>query len=141
MTACFVESSAVLGWLLNAPDAARIAGMLDEAPTVAASALTIAEVLRSLRRMVAAGTLAEVARERAITAFRTAAAQWEVHAVTDALIERAGEPFPVEPIRTLDAIHVATALRVAGALGPLTVVSSDRRVRENARALGFAVAP
>ena len=59
--------------------------------------------------------------------------------VTEAILAHAGHPFPVEPVRTLDAIHLATA----GALGEtpalVTIVSSDRRVRENAVALGHLV--
>jgi hypothetical protein len=52
---------------------------------------------------------------------------------------RAGRPFPVEPIRTLDAIHLAT-LELLGESPPLvTVVTRDARVRDNAIAGGFAV--
>ena len=60
--------------------------------------------------------------------------------VTDAVWCRAEERFPVEPIRMLDALHVATALRLSEALGPITVVSVDTRVNDNWRALGHATA-
>ena len=60
-------------------------------------------------------------------------------AVTDAVLARVGRPFPMEPIRTLDAIHLATA-ELLGEPPPLmVVVTRDARVRDNARALGYVV--
>jgi predicted nucleic acid-binding protein len=59
--------------------------------------------------------------------------------VTDAVLARVRRPFPVEPIRTLDAVHLATA-ELLGEPPPLvTFVTRDARVRDNARALGYAV--
>ena len=46
----------------------------------------------------------------------------------------------MEPLRTLDAIHLASALKLA-AVENVTVLSMDRRLRENATALGMAVLP
>jgi hypothetical protein len=60
-------------------------------------------------------------------------------AVTDAVLVRVRRPFPVEPIRTLDALHLAT-MELLGEPPPLiTVVTRDVRVRENAEALGYTV--
>lgn len=70
---------------------------------------------------------------------RTFERRCAVVGVTDTVIARAGRPFPGEPIRTLDAIHLATA----GLLGEppqlVTRVTRDARVRENARALGYTL--
>jgi predicted nucleic acid-binding protein len=46
-------------------------------------------------------------------------------------------PFPAEPIRTLDAIHLATAELLGEAPQLVTIVTRDERVRANARALGY----
>jgi hypothetical protein len=46
-----------------------------------------------------------------------------------------------EPVRTLDAIHLATALLHATEIGSLAVLSIDQSVRANADALGLAVVP
>ena len=63
-----------------------------------------------------------------------------VVAVTDAVFARVRRPFPVEPIRTLDAVHLATA-ELLGEPPPLmTIVTRADRVRENTVALGYAVA-
>jgi hypothetical protein len=44
-------------------------------------------------------------------------------------------------IRSLDAIHLATAVVVRSSIGELGVLSGDDRVRSNVRALGFRVVP
>jgi hypothetical protein len=62
-----------------------------------------------------------------------------VVAVTDAVLARVRRPFPIEPIRTLDAVHLATT-ELLGEPPPLvTIVTRDGRVRENAEALGYVV--
>jgi hypothetical protein len=62
-----------------------------------------------------------------------------VVAVTDALLARVRGPFPVEPIRTLDAVHLATAELLGEQPVLVVVVTRDSRVRENAEALGYSV--
>lgn len=60
----------------------------------------------------------------------------------DARDDRRGTArFPHEPVRTLDALHLATALMFHEAHRALTVVSVDEGIRENAVALGLSVAP
>ena len=63
----------------------------------------------------------------------------QIVAITTDILARAGRPFPVEPIRTLDAVHLATAELIADAPATVTVVTRDRRVQVNAEALGFHV--
>ena len=59
--------------------------------------------------------------------------------VSDAVLDRVRRPFPVEPIRTLDAVHLATT-ELLGEPPPLiTIVTRDIRVRQNAEALGYSV--
>jgi len=57
------------------------------------------------------------------------------------IVERARRPFPDEPIRTLDAIHLATATLAQSLVSELAVVSLDDRVRASARQMGFRVLP
>ena len=61
-------------------------------------------------------------------------------AVSDEVLLRAGRPFPIEPIRTLDAIHLATVELLGEAPQLVTIVTRDERVASNGRALGYAVA-
>ena len=62
-----------------------------------------------------------------------------VVSITEAILAYAGRPFPVEPIRTLDAIHLATAAALGEMPALLIIVTRDLRVRDNAIALGYAV--
>ena len=61
--------------------------------------------------------------------------------VTDEVLTRTGESFPIEPLRTLDAVHIATAEFHSREIRSATVLSFDVRVRENAEATGLAVQP
>jgi hypothetical protein len=62
-------------------------------------------------------------------------------AVTEEILKRVARPFPAEPVRTLDAIHLATLESLGETPQLVTVVTRDERVARNARALGYAVAP
>ena len=57
------------------------------------------------------------------------------------VVERARRPFPVEPIRTLEAIHLASALVARRAIPGLTMLSLDARVRRAAHRMGIPLAP
>ncbi len=52
---------------------------------------------------------------------------------------RAGRPFLVEPVRTSDAIHLATIAVLGVPPAMITVLSRDQRVRENVIASGSVV--
>jgi len=59
--------------------------------------------------------------------------------VTEAILARAGRPFPVEPIRALDAIHLATAEALGEPPALVIIITRGIRVRENSIAPGFCV--
>jgi predicted nucleic acid-binding protein len=137
----YAESSAVLRWLLGASDADRIERVLTSAGAVVTSELTSAEVGRSLQRLVATGQVDGPAGEGAWTSYSVASQHWHVYRVEEPILVRVRQAFPREPIRTLDAIHLATAMHHAAAVSVPVVLSVDQQVRANAQALGWAVAP
>ncbi len=55
--------------------------------------------------------------------------------------DRARTPFPEEPVRTLDAIHLATAVVSRKLVPEIRLLSLDERIRSCGRALGFEVLP
>jgi predicted nucleic acid-binding protein len=71
----------------------------------------------------------------------TAAAHWMQLAITESILNRARMPFRGGPVRTLDAIHLASALEARAASASLTVLTLDDRMRRAARALGFEIVP
>lgn len=134
----YVESSALVAALLE-HDAAALR-ILSEKREWVTSALTFAEANRAVVRAGANGRLSVAQVRAALVALRNSASQFVLIPVSDSVLARAGNPFPVEPVRTLDAIHLASIELLVGPPQLITVVTRDGRVRENASALGCAVA-
>lgn len=133
----YVESSALVAALLER-DAAALKSLRTRGRKVT-SALTIAEAARAILRARAGGRLSADQERSLVRALRRFEHRSYIVAITDAVLVRVRRPFPVEPMRTLDAVHLATA-ELLGEPPPLvTVVTRDARVRDNARALGYAV--
>lgn len=137
----YAESSAVLAWLLDEPTAPTIRTSLASADLVLASDLTLLECQRALIRLVSLDqmTEAEVADHRG--RLTQTAAHWTLLAIDSDIVERASHLFPVEPIRTLDALHLASALVARTAVPGIAMLSLDHRVRACAQALGFQLLP
>ena len=105
------------------------------------SDLTLIECDRVLHRAAAIGQLDEAAATEIGTVVATASAYWTLCAIDAAIVESARRRFPREPVRSLDAIHIATALFVRSMAPDVQVLSFDERVRSNSHALGFDVLP
>ena len=135
----YIESSALVAALLERDGGARSAVQSNKGRRVT-SALTLAETARAILRARVSGRLTAEQERASVQALRRFERRCYVVAVTDAVLARVRRPFPVEPIRTLDAVHLATA-ELLGEPPPLmTLVTRDSRIRENAEALGYAVA-
>jgi hypothetical protein len=137
----YAESSAVLAWLLGEPQGDEVADAFAEADAVLASDLTLVECERVLIRAWSTGLSTEGEMADQLGHLARAAAHWVRLRVSEDVVERARRPFPIEPIRTLDALHIASALVARTAVPELRVVSLDQRVRANAERLGFDTAP
>lgn len=137
----YAESSAILAWILEEESSARVQQALGSAARVVSSDLTLIECDRVFHRALATGQadVAETAQMRAL--LDAAAANWTVYALRTEIVDRARRSFPHEPVRTLDALHLAAALVARDIRPGLAFLSLDRRVRENAAALGFEVLP
>jgi predicted nucleic acid-binding protein len=133
----YIESSALVAALLEG-DAAVLKSVRTRGRQVT-SALTIAETARAIVRARVGARLTADEERAAVRALRRFERRSFMVAVTDSVLARVRRPFPVEPIRTLDAVHLATA-ELLGEPPPLvTIVTRDARVRDNAEALGYAV--
>jgi predicted nucleic acid-binding protein len=104
------------------------------------SALTLAEANRGVVRARVSGRLTATQERHAVRALRTFATRCDIVTIAEPILERAGRPFPLEPIRTVDAIHLATAEFLGEPPQLVTILTRDLRVRDNALALGFATA-
>jgi predicted nucleic acid-binding protein len=133
----YIESSAVLAALLEREKGAQAA--LDVAGQRICSSLTFAEARRGLLRARLNARLTAAQERSALEWLDDFEQHCQAVPITADILTRAGRPFPVEPIRTLDAVHLATAELIADAPATVTVVTRDRRVQANAEALGFMV--
>lgn len=57
------------------------------------------------------------------------------------ILERAKRAFPDEPVRTLDALHLSSALMARASVTGLVFLTLDERLRKNAKLLGFGALP
>ncbi len=132
-----MESSALVAALLE-HDTASIKPVPATTPHVT-SALTLAEAGRAIIRARVTGRLTAAEEQAAVRALRTFERRCFILDVDRAVLARVRRPFPIEPIRTLDAVHLATTELLGEAPQLITIVTRDVRVRDNARALGFIV--
>ena len=132
-----MESSALVAALLE-HDAA-VMKPLPVGTQFVTTALTLAEAGRAIIRARATSRLTAAEEQAAIRALRTFERRCFILDVDRAVLARVRRPFPLEPIRTLDAVHLATTELLGEAPQLVTIVTRDARVRDNARALGYAV--
>lgn len=137
----YAESSGVLAWLLDEEAGARARQLLTAADIVIASDLTVVECDRVLIRAAALGGLTEADAAGRRAHLTTAAAHWHVLRIGPEIVDRARQPFPGGPIRTLDALHLASALFARSAVAGLEMLSFDDRIRQAAERLGLRLQP
>lgn len=134
---CYVETSGLLAALFEQDSAAKRA--LRAATHRVTSALTFAEAQRAVVRGVRTDRLTPDQARMVAQALETFAKRCRVVGITEDVLGRVGRPFLVEPVRTLDAIHLATLELLGGSPALLTVLTRDDRLRQNALAAGYAV--
>ena len=137
----YAETSAVLRWLFAEHNGEAIKAEFARASKVAASRLTLIETRRAIRRAEHDGRITSAETTDLLAIFAQAQSTWAILEILEDVPHRAEEAFPQEPVRTLDAIHLASALFLRQSLPDLAVVSTDARVVANAKLLGFLTLP
>jgi predicted nucleic acid-binding protein len=133
----YIETSAVLRWLFGEPEGRQVVDAVNSAERVLTSTLTVLETERALIRAARTGLLTEVKAARLRKLFRDNFRGWELMEITSDIQARAAAPFPVEPVRSLDALHLATGLSFVEIYGDLQILSFDSRILDNLGPLGF----
>lgn len=124
--ATYVDSSAIVKLAVREPESAALRRYLGRRRTLISSALARAEVLRAL---LPAG-------EEAVARGRSVLTRFDLVRVNDRVLNAAGLLQPPE-LRTLDAVHLATAELLRAELRAL--VTYDARMAEAAKGLGHRV--
>lgn len=131
----YVDTSVILRVILGERGRLTEWSRITEAVT---SEIARVECLRALDRLRLAGAMPdrELARRRA-SALDVLGA-FDLVRVNRAVLERAAEPYPTL-VRTLDAIHVASALLVRARAPSLRFATHDADLGVAARAVGLTV--
>jgi len=137
----YAESSAVLAWLLGEARGSEVREQMAEADVVLSSDLTLLECERVLIRAVATDRMPEAAAADRRAVLARAAQHWAVLALGEEIVRRARQPFPQEPIRTLDALHLSAALQARSLVPGTRLLSLEDRLRACAGELGFTLSP
>ncbi|MER3410236.1 MAG: VapC toxin family PIN domain ribonuclease [Thermoleophilia bacterium] len=128
MKAVYLDSSAFVKAVVGEPGSPALRAYLAQRPARrVSSALLRAEALRAVRHL----------GPDARGAVREALRRIDLIGLDDRILDAAGILEP-SVVRTLDAIHLATALALGDDLEQ--VVTYDRRMAEGARALGLPAA-
>jgi predicted nucleic acid-binding protein len=131
----YLDSSVVLDRIVDEPASAALWREIDQ---TVCSVLLETECLRAIDRFRIVGMMDEGALVRSREVLFMILASSEVVEVGRAVLDRAALPFP-SVIRTLDAIHLATALIYRETTGPLRIATTDRALARASRAMGFEV--
>lgn len=140
MSAVYLETSALLSWLFAEKDARGVASKMNRAKTVLSSAITLVEAKRAFIRYESENLLREFECQKLKALLFKTSSAWNLMGVAQDIEKRAGEKFPIEPIRTLDAIHLATALKFTEVFPELKILSFDKRIIDNLIPLGLELA-
>ena len=133
----YLDSSVALRVLLREPEALPIQAHWD----LVASELFEVEVRRTLHRLNLGGTLPAESLALRISDLRLLLSSVDQIPVTKAILNRAAGPMPV-PVKSLDAIHLATALTWSEHHGQeILFLTHDRQLANAARACGLTVHP
>lgn len=124
----YLDSSAIVKLIALEPETPALVDRLRERPDVVSSALARVEVLRAVRR--ARAPAAEVRRAEAVIGSIT------LLRLDDAVLDRAAA-IGAADLRSLDAVHLASALSLGDALTAL--VTYDRQLASGAREHGIEV--
>ena len=131
----------MLAWLFGEAAGEEVRRLLAGGEIIITSELTVAECERVLIRAAALKEMAEGEAADRRAQLAEAAADWHLLQISADVLLRVRQPFPLEPVRTPDAIHLASALVARSAIPGLQMLSLDERIRSNARGMSIPIQP
>lgn len=129
----YLDTSAVLRAVLEGGTTPDIEERIRTADVVITSRLSLVEAARALLRLRQSD---DVAEERLADASREMEALWarcDVWELTASVCELAAQVAPLRPLRTLDALHLATYLLARRRIEDLSLLTADARLEAAAR--------
>ena len=136
-TWAYVDTSTYLKIFVRESGSARARELIQK-HRMLSSALVSVECFSALSRKKQAGELKSSEFDSLIKKIRESLAHIEIIRLTDDVLAKAGQIVVSSPVRSLDALHIASALIFQDAMQiPLTFVTSDHRQLETAHGHGF----
>jgi uncharacterized protein len=143
----YADSSVLVKRHVDEPGSARFLSIADpeQGNTIITAQISLIEVVSALRRRVREGLLAEADADQIEADVQSLCAyEYQVIALSDAVVQFACQLLARHPLRAYDAGQLAAALLANQALldsglPPLTFLSADRRLLQAAVAEGLAV--
>ena len=133
----YVDTSVLVQRVVYEPGS-RLASRETSASPIVTSALAPVEALSAIVARRRSGSLRPSAFEAAVRRLDDERGKWVLVEVVTAVLVRAERIIRVVPTRTLDAIHLASALFFQDTSGiPLTFLTADRKQHESAEAIGL----
>lgn len=128
----YFDTSALVKRYVAEPGSRNVRALMRKYRIVS-SALTPIEALSTFARRRVAGDLSELDYAAIVSRFDADRQMWEIVEVTPLVLGRAEELVRAEALRTLDAIHVASALIIRSGAGiRLPFITGDARQRTGA---------
>jgi len=137
MKVLYLETSALLAWLLNETAAEEAIRKMNQADLIVTSELLRVETCRALLRAEGDKLITMDQYKLLLNTFMENQKGWFRMSMDLFVVDRASEGFPIEPVRSFEAIHLATALEYKKLYPELTVLSFDRRILANLQELGL----
>ena len=132
----YVDSSVLLRILLNEPNPLK---SFKKISLGVSSELIRVECLRVIDRLRLKGAFAEKETTALLEGLHRACASLELVRVSPLILGMAGQPYPT-PVRTLDAVHLSSALLWSQSREvPFVFLTHDTQLGTAAKALGFVV--
>lgn len=131
----YVDASVVLRLVLGEPDPVGTWRAVERAVS---SELIRLECLRTVDRERVLGHLPDEAVARQRASVLDLIDRFDLVPVSSAILERAAQPLPTL-LGSLDSIHLASALAIAGQYEDLVFLTHHRGLAQGARAMGLVV--
>jgi predicted nucleic acid-binding protein len=132
-TALYLDTSAVLRAVLEGGTTPDMEKKIGATGTLVTSRLALVETRRAFDRIRASG---EASEEQLADAGRELDALWarcDIWELTPLVCELACQVAPAKPLRTLDALHLATYLMARRRIAGLELLSADHRLIDAAK--------
>ena len=135
MTVFYLETSALLTWLFDEPDASQIVDTINGADLIVTSECLRIETVRAIKRVHQEKLITSEQLETLIHTFREYLRSCFRMSMDESVIAGATEDFLVEPVRSLDAIHLSTALEYKKLYPEMKMLTTDTRQKQNTASL------